>query len=389
MRVTNTTARHIALHCSGLSPVPTGPCTSVNLLQLIKALGYVQQDPLNIVARAHDHILWSRNNQYRPRMLDRLLSQERSVFEHFSHDACVLPMDTLPYWTEQFRRRAKKISATGWGKHLLGRKDRAAMIERIRNEGPLRSNDFKSPESDKPKIAWAKPAHKQTLDYLWLNGELAVSKRVKFSKYYDLSERVYPEHWAKRAVSVQERIHWLCSNALTRLGYGAAGDIMRFWEACNLEETKQWCEQNAKHLNNVSVDGADGQSLDLLSHRSQASLLKKPPKPTTRLRVISPFDPIVRDRKRLARVFGFDYRIEIYTPAAKRQYGYYVYPLLEFDAFVGRIEIRHDRQTNQLCVDNLWSEDGIAFGKGRMAKLESELERLRRFCAADTVSWSL
>jgi len=103
---------------------------------------------------------------------------------------------------------------------------------------------------------------------------------------------------------------------------------------------------------------------------------------------VNPFDPIARDRDRARRLFGFDYRIEIYTPAAKRQYGYYVYPMLEGDKFVGRIEVKADRNAGILRVENVWPERGVSFGPGRMARLEAELGRMARFVGSDEISYA-
>ena len=111
------------------------------------------------------------------------------------------------------------------------------------------------------------------------------------------------------------------------------------------------------------------------------------PVPTGRLRVLSPFDPALRDRKRAERLFGFHYRIEVFTPAAKRIYGYYVFPLLEGDRLVGRIDMKAHRADGVLRVRALWPERGIAWGKGRQARLEAELHRVARFAGCDRVDW--
>lgn len=386
MILSNKAARHIALASTGLHHAPLGPCDKTILLDLIKALGYVQQDPLQVVARAHDHILWSRNNQYRPKLLDRLMEEDRSIFEHFGHDACVLPVDVLPYWTDQFKRRPKKHTPSKIYTTKCGKQAQSEVLERIKNEGPLRSKDFKTKTNKKTKQVWEKPEHKQVLDYLWLKGDLAVSKRVKFSKYYDLAERIYPQKLIDTQINKNARTEYLAMNAIERLGFATVGEIMRFWELSTLPETRSWCSSN-NDLISVCVQSADGAQADALSHKSLSGFLAKPPIPTKRLRIINPFDPIMRDRKRLLRLFGFDFRIEIYVPPKQRKYGYYVYPLLECDSFVGRIEVRHDKKTNNIHIDNLWNEPGFTFGKGRMVKLESELQRVRRFCGADAVVW--
>lgn len=113
--------------------------------------------------------------------------------------------------------------------------------------------------------------------------------------------------------------------------------------------------------------------------------LEEAAKPTSRLRILNPFDPVARDRGRLEKIFGFDYRIEIFVPAAKRQYGYYVYPLLEGDRFIGRIEVRADRKKQTLSVENLWWEHGIRPTLARQKKLNAELSRMARFVGAQRV----
>jgi len=263
--------------------------------------------------------------------------------------------------------------------------DQRELLEKIKHDGPLASKDFKNQEYATPASGeiWSKPAHKRTLDYLWLNGTLAVSHRKNFIKYYDLASRIYPSQLLSEAVPDSEQIDWLCSNALTRLGVASPGEIMRFWEACSLAETKLWCEENADQLMPIRVESSTGEYSDAICFRKAEPLLDAPPEPTRRLRILNPFDPALRDRNRLQRLFGFEYRIEMYTPADQRQYGYYVYPLLEFDQLIGRIEVKHDRQRNELIIDKLWLEPGVKLGKGRLSALESELERMRKFCGAD------
>ena len=387
LELSNLQARHIAIACSGLDNAPASSCDKKKLIKLIKQLGYVQQDPLKVVARAHDHILWSRNNNYRPEKLNELLEKDRLIFEHFCHDACVLPMDTLPYWKHQFHRKSKLFASKNSRNKLLNSKERKSLLSRIANEGPLSSKDFNVPGKLKA-AAWSKPAHKQTLDFLWLTGVLAVSKRENFIKYYDLAERVYPKRLAESQQSDVERLTWLSTHALKSLGFGTASEIMRFWEASSLAETKTWFEKNKTKNRMVSVESWTGEYSEAMTLATPKSIIHSPPPLSKRLRIINPFDPLVRDRKRLERLFGFNYRIEIYVPPEKRKFGYYVYPLLEYDKFVGRLEVRHDRERNCIAVHNLWNEPNTKFGKQRMGKLHSELEMLKRFCNADHVEWS-
>ncbi len=384
MKLTNQQARQLVIHYAGLSEAPTGSCTTAELLALINRLGYVQLDPLQVVARAHDHILWNRCNQYRPSKLNTLLKQGE-IFEHFCHDACVLPMSTLPYWSDQFKKLTQSRYWTECRQNPDNRALQKALMARISTEGCLRSNDFQSDTRETKKAIWTKAPHKKALDYLWLKGDLAVSKRVNFSKYYNLSSRIFPDKTLQEKTTPHSRKQWLMHNAFSRLGFATAGEVARFWDVYTVAESKAWCNKHQEELTTVQVTTAHGKESDYLVHSSQLDVVQSPPTPTSRLRIINPFDPLVRDRKRLAALFGFDYRIEIYTPPAERQYGYYVYPLLEGDTFVGRIEVKHNRALDQLDVLNLWPGEGVRFGTGRMAKLCSELERMRRFCGAKTV----
>ncbi len=386
LKISNRHARWLWLHANGLSDAPTGQVNCEVVAGLVDSLGLLQQDPIKVVARAHDHILWSRINRFRTRYLETLMHQHRGVFEHFSHDACLLPMRILPYWQRQFARRSERYERSDWAKGLLSKKEQAELIEQIADKGPLASKDFKEHQKARPASGeiWSKPAHKRTLDYLWLKGELAVSHRKKFVKYYDLAANVYPQTLLRKQLSEAEQIDWLCTNALSRLGYASAGEIMRFWEACSLPETKRWCADNQTRLRTLLIESAAGDFTEAYCLKEYEPLIKQPPEPTRRIRILNPFDPAIRDRNRLKRLFGFDYRIEMYTPADKRQYGYYVYPLLQFDQIIGRIEVTHQRQSNELNVNNLWLEPGLKLGKGRQQLLESELMRMQRFCGATT-----
>lgn len=388
MKIGNKLARRIAITSSGIHAKPTGVCDKSELLKLIKYLGYVQQDPIKVVARAHDHILWSRNGNYRNEKLDALLEIDRSVFEHFCHDACILPMDSLPYWRNQFQRKVMLSKSNRGRTNILSKVGQKKLIKKVSDDGPLCSRDFKITNKNNERSIWSKPKHKQTLDHLWLTGKLAVSKREKFTKYYDLAERVYPQNLMDIQKSDLESIDWLAKHALDRLGFATYSEIKRFWDAFSIDEAKQWCESNTSSLSEASIESFNGEYKKALMRSESIRKMQSPPPLSQRIKIINPFDPLTRDRNRLMRLFGFDYRIEMYVPKTKRKYGYYVYPLLEYDIFVGRLEVRHDRQRNILCVDNLWPEPGINFGKQRMTKLKSELARMKKFCNADLVEWS-
>ena len=381
--IKNRDARRLWLHSLGLSGAPTGP---LELIPTIKRLGFVQIDTIRNVTRAHHHILWSRNQNYREKMLWSALADDRSLFEHFTHDASLLPMDYYPMWTRQFRRLGEKTRKTRWYQHNLGEKGHDDIKARIKRDGPLSTHAFDTKITG-PKEMWARPPHKKALDMMWYAGELSTSHRENFTKFYDLSERVIPEHHLNSDHSDQTQIDWLCNTALDRLSFATPGEVQRFWAATDAPEVKAWANQ-ATSLQPVEIQSADGTSVVALAPADIETRLASAPAPTSRLRILNPFDPAIRDRIRLERLFGFDYRNEMFVPKAKRIWGYYVYPLLEGDRFVGRIEIKGDRAKGEMTVTGFWPEPGVKWPTTRGAKLAAELIRFARLAGITTIHWS-
>ncbi|WP_245510677.1 winged helix-turn-helix domain-containing protein [Antarcticimicrobium sediminis] len=364
-----------------MARAPTGP---LDVLQIIRQLGFVQLDSIQVVARAHHHILWSRNQKYRAPMLDRLLARDRSVFEHFTHDASVLPMEFLPMWRRQFRRKQDQLGKAGWFKGLPDASARQVIKDRIKAEGALSTHAFDT-KAAAPGKMWSRPPHKLALDYMWYSGELATCHRVNFTKVYDLAERVYPRHLREISLPDHEQIDWLCEAALDRMGVATLGEVQKFWDAVSRDEVAHWV-RSADTLRPVEIETAQGQWIKAIAPSNIEERIAGLSAPTSRLRILNPFDPVIRDRTRLSRLFGFDYRVEMFVPAAKRIWGYYVFPILEGDRFVGRIDLKADRRASVLNVLKLWPEPGVAWTIARQAKLEAELGRLARFIGVETVS---
>ncbi|SMX46661.1 winged helix-turn-helix domain-containing protein [Maliponia aquimaris] len=383
LRISNQDARRLWLAAHGLAEPPVG---ARETMAIIRDLGFVQLDTIQVVSRAHHHILWSRNQSYREPDLDRLL-RGRNVFEHFTHDASVLPMEMLPLWRRQFDRMRQKAERWSW---YVGRGDDALMDEirgRIRDEGALCTRDFDT-QIEGERAMWQRPPHKKALDYLWYAGELATCHRDGVIKYYDLAERVFPEDLRFEVLPDQAQVDGLCRAALARLGFGTLGEIRKFWEAAEVDEVASWAERDAGQLVPVLIEGVDGRWTRGVACVDIEDRLASAPQPTSRLRILNPFDPAIRDRARVRRLFGFDYTVEMFVPAAQRQWGYYVYPLLEGDRLVGRVEAKAERANGRLTVQNLWWEPGVRPGAGRLSRLEAELSRLARLAGVEDVVWT-
>jgi uncharacterized protein YcaQ len=381
LRIDNLTARQLWLSAQGLAATPTG---ALDLTATIKSLGFVQLDTVQVVSRAHHHILWSRNQNYREPMLDRLLARDRAIFEHFTHDASVIPMEFLPMWERQFRRKKAQLDRAGWLKNLPDASAREVIKDRIRQEGALSTRDF---ESDQPrkKEVWSRPPHKVALDYMWYEGSLATCHRINFTKFYNLPERVFPAPLTEIALPDTDQIDWLCRAALDRMAFGSLGDIQRFWDAVSSDEVRAWAQTAERNLQPVEIQTASGDWVPAFALPDIEHRLATLTPATTRLRVLNPFDPVIRDRSRLARLFGFEYRVEMFVPAAKRIWGYYVFPILEGHRLVGRIDMKADRKVGELRVTKLWHEDGVKWPRSRHDKLEAELDRMCRLVGLEKV----
>ncbi|WP_425443229.1 winged helix-turn-helix domain-containing protein [Thalassovita taeanensis] len=389
--LSNARARRLFLQTHGLSGLPPGPGKGADLAGVIAHLGFVQLDSINTVARAHDLILFARRPSYRPRNLELLLDRDRAIFEHWTHDASVIPMQFYPHWKLKFARDADRLRDRwkAWQRHgFEGKFDE--ILTRIRDTGPLCSSDVGTDEVKKGDGWWDWHPSKTALEFLWRRGDLAVARRVAFQKHYDLSTRVIAPDMLVHLPDPQDTINWACAEALSRLGFATSGELAAFWDLVTPAEARAWCasEQASGKLIEVDITSADGSLRRSFARPDIFDQAATAADPTGRIRVLSPFDPALRDRKRAERLFGFFYRIEVFTPAAKRQYGYYVFPLLEGDRLIGRIDMKSHRAEGTLRVTALWPEPGVRFGKGRLTRLEAELDRVARFSGCDRVEFA-
>lgn len=390
-RLNNTKARNFFLHSHGLGEIQTGKCTPEKLLSLIHQLGFVQVDSINTVARAHHMILHSRLPAYRVGDLDILLEKDHSLFEHWTHDASIIPTAFFPYWKLRFGRDGEMLRKRwkNWRRgEFEGRFD--TILEQIRQHGPVSSSDVGKNETRKSGGWWDWHPSKTALEYLWRNGQLSVVKRVGFQKYYDLTERVFSKEQVSHTPEQTETIDWCCSAALDRLGYATAKELAAFWDIITLAEAKEWCAKAIKtqDIIEIEVENSDGSWRLAFARPDAIELAQSLPIPSQKVRILSPFDPLLRDRARAERLFGFHYRIEVFVPAAKRKYGYYVFPILQGNTLIGRIDCKAHRDCSTLKIKALWLENGVKPTKDRLGKLQSELGRIVGFSGCETIEYA-
>ncbi|GAB1364982.1 crosslink repair DNA glycosylase YcaQ family protein [Rhodobacter sp.] len=385
--IPNATARRIFLDRHALAESPSGSATGAGLAALIERIGFVQLDSIATVERAHNMILWSRRGSFRPEALDRL-HRGRAVWEHFTHDASVLPMATFGHWRHRFARdRAQLVDKwTGWQQAGFHEKF-DAVLKRISDGGPVSAADVGEDEARSKGGWWEWHPSKAALEYLWRAGDLSVCHRDNFRKVYDLTERVIPSEARRFAPSEEETVDWACRSALDRLGFGTSGDLAAYWAIISPDQAKAWVRDALARgeVAEAEVEGADGRRRKVVLW--PATPEEVPPEPASRLRILSPFDPALRDRKRAEQLFGFRYRIEIFVPEPKRTFGYYVFPVLEGARIIGRIDAKAFRDAGTLRVAAYWPEPGQKMGVQRKARLEAELQRLARFAGCERVEF--
>lgn len=380
----NTRARRLFLQKHGLSAPTGGTGRGADLGGVLDDLGFVQLDSVNTFARAHDLILWSRRGAYRPAALGHALARDRAVFEHWTHDAAAIPMAFYPHWHLRFARDRDRLRSrwAEWRRDGFMEKTEE-ILKRIQQDGCCTSGDVGRDEAKGSGGWWDWHPSKTALEYLWRSGELSVTRRIGFRKVYDLTERVIPAEVLNQRPHPEESIDWLCTGALDRLGFATSGELAAFWDTVTPAEARAWC---AAALADGRVIEVDVQGVDGKLRRSFARpdvMDEVPDAPPGRVRIMSPFDPALRDRKRAERLFGFHYRIEIFVPEAKRQYGYYVFPVMEGDRLIGRIDMK--REGTVLAVRAFWRERGVRMGAGRLARVQVALERAARFGGCDEV----
>lgn len=385
----NRSARRLFLDRHLLLRPGSGSGRGEDLDRVLDALGFVQVDSVNTLARAHDLILWSRRGQYRPKALENLVARRRSAFEHWTHDAAVIPMAFYPMWRMKFARDEARMRArwpaarkAGWETEI------EQVLRHIADHGPASSLDVGGEETKGSSGWWDWHPSKTALEFLWRSGRLAICHRRGFRKFYDLAERVIPAVHRNQHYSVEEIVDWAMSAALERLGFGTSGALAAFFEIATRDEAKAWCARALSEGRIIEADIGMADGSRRRSFTTEASLDEAAslPEPTARVRLLSPFDPALRDRDRAERLFGFHYRIEIFVPEAKRRYGYYVFPVLQGDRLIGRIDAK--RTDGVLVVQAFWPEAGVRMGKARTASLTSELQRVKALAEAETVEFA-
>jgi uncharacterized protein len=367
------TARRIALAAQGFAdPRPGGRPDVRHLRRVLRRVGLIQMDSVNVLLRAHYLPVYSRLGPYPMALLDRAAHRApRELFEYWGHEASLVPVTLQP----ALRWRMAEAERHAWGGMRRLAAERPDFVRWVRDEvadrGPLTAREIKDdmPRS-KDDWGWNWSDQKTALEWLFYTGEISSAERLpSFERRYDLTERVLPAAvLATPTPTPAEAYRQLVAVAATALGVATETDLRDYFRL-PVEGARQAVAElvEAGELAEVRVDGWRAPAyLDpaaRLPRRIRASTL------------ISPFDPLVWERSRTERLFGFTYRIEIYVPPPKRVHGYYVLPFLLDDRLVARVDLKADRQAGLLRVPAAWLEP--AQDPTRVAvELAAELRRL-------------
>ena len=365
MKISMSTARKLVIRCQGLDAPWKLPKGKEGVAQVIERLGYVQIDTISVVQRAHHHTLWSRRSDYTPQMLHELQAQDRRVFEWWGHAASYLPMCNYRYYLPRMRAFAEGQKTRDWlEQNAQFVRD---VVRRIRDEGPLGSSDFSTPEGKRgPWWDW-KPA-KRALETLFNTGEVMVTERRNFQRIYDLTERVLPAGTDTTEPGEDENARFAIHRVLGGRGF-ASVDSMR--HTAGVSEAMEELVDSGEVVP-VEISGLDDEQYYALARNMEEASKRR----RRRLHILSPFDNLVIGRQRLRTLFGFDYRLECYLPAAKRQYGYFSLPVLWGKEFVGRLDSKADRKKRTFIVRKMVFEPGF---KDYERLLPALAERLQAF----------
>ncbi len=358
-------ARKLVLLSQGLPPAKGKRNSQTATLAALERLGYVQIDTISVVERAHHHTLWNRNPRYKPEHLDQLVLNKK-VFEYWSHAAAYLPFRDYRYTLPR-----KRSIAEGQLEHWYER-DQPLMnkvLDRIRHEGPLMAKDFEN--AGKRIGEWRIKPAKRALESLFMEGKLMISRRKNFHKVYDLTERVLPSGVDTTIPDAEEYARFLITRFLKANGLGQASEI-----AYLLKGTKMLISRVLKDMVS-SGELSQVKVADKIYHVFPEALkFLDQPMIRGKVNILSPFDNLVIQRKRLKALFGFDYLMECYLPESKRQFGYFVLPILWDGKLVARMDCKADRLESVLHIHHLVLESTI---KDMDSFLEALLHELKSF----------
>ena len=378
-------------HRQGLSAPPgSAPLDRRALTTHLERTGALQMDTINVVERAHYLTLWSRFGAYDRSRLDRWVYRDQAGYEYWGHEASILPISHLPLGRRRMRRFPPKSwsGRSWWSVYQTSAASKRRVLKRLRNEGALESVDFeRKPGEDSdvpPGRSMPLPKEdKRSLKLLWHQGRVGIRTRRHFRCVYDLADRVYPSGAPASATDFEDS--WLFIG-LSGNGIASERHLENYFTAPSLGAAarKRVIARNLKRkrIVEVRVEGLAGRFYALPEHLDGAKDLRQPEGTT----LIGPFDSLLWQRKRAEELLGFHYRVEIYVPAAKREFGYYVLPILHDGRLVGRLDPKLHRDRGDLEIKAVHLEAGFKRERRFDRRLAEALGSLQEHLGAERLA---
>jgi len=375
-------ARRIALAAQAFDrPRPTGPVNAGHLRRLLRQIGMLQIDSVNVLLPAHYQVPFSRLGAYDRSRLDDLIYKERHFTEQWAHEASIVPIDHWPLIRHHLGAHERRWGALA--KFMDANADYAArVLDEVRARGPVLAGEIAEPNGTRARGGgwWGWTMAKATLEGHFARGTIAIAERrtAGFARAYDLAERIVPNEHQTRTLSREDAQRELIRIAARATGIATAADLADYYRMAPREARQRVVElASAGELRQVRVEG----------WRDPAYLGAdaRVPRAISASALLSPFDPVIWYRPRAERLFGFDFRIEMYVPREKRVYGYYVLPFLLGDRIVGRVDLKADRAAGCLralgsYVEEHASPDAVA------PALAAELRAMAAWLGLDDVA---
>jgi uncharacterized protein YcaQ len=371
-------ARHLQLAAQGLLEAPSRTATPLSLRRCIARMQLLQIDTIHVVARSPYLVLHSRLGKYPQPWLDQTLAQGR-LFETWAHEACFAPVaDLALHRAYNAQARQHWGLARGQRQHREQRAQLDNLLAHVRDKGPVKSADF-ARSDERASAWWGWKDEKLWLEALFATGELMVARRDNFQRVYDLPERVHPG-LDTLALPAAEAVH----AAFTAKSVAALGITQARWINDYFRLKPRLRDGDLDELVGQGVllrVAVDGWSVPGYVHCANKSLLRQALQgklPASHTTLLSPFDPLIWDRERVKAMFNFDYRLECYTPEAKRQFGYFVLPVLHRGELIGRLDAKAHRADGVFEIKAFFLEPGVQLGDDDMAALAAAFKS----CAA-------
>lgn len=396
MTLSRDEARWIAVAAQGLDrrPFRRRP-TKADILATIRAIGCVQLDTISVISRSHETVLWSRLGPYDPALITELYDPDHAITEFWAHAAAILPVELLPLFRGYMEKRRAEDA---WRLQP----ESVEAIERLRavmrDQGPVSSLDFEAPdEATTHEWDWyGKKPERMVLGYMWTHGDAIVRRRDAFRRVFDLPEHIIPGFWDGEAMPAAEVQRELAARAVRALGIATpkwTADYFRSGAPVHLPvaDAKRVLPQLEADglIVPVEVPGIAGPAWIDAGQRERLDELRAGRMRPTLTTFLSPFDNLIWNRHRGEALWDFFYRIEVYTPAPKRVYGYYSLPILHRGRIVGRLDPSFDRKAKVLTIKALHLEPGIRPTPALGRAIAGAIQDLLRFLGGEPDAWRL